>query len=86
MVVSRFLGLPLEYLGAVPQDKFLNQAVMQQKPVTLANPGAKSAQAFAEITARLMHLETEGKVRKRGMAAFFSHIVANKKVNVNGNV
>ncbi|MBR5421300.1 MAG: MinD/ParA family protein [Lachnospiraceae bacterium] len=86
VVVSRFLGLPLEYLGAVPQDKFLNQAVMQQKPVTLANPGAKSAQAFAEITARLMHLETEGKVRKRGMAAFFSHIVANKKVNVNGNV
>ncbi|MBR3306329.1 MAG: MinD/ParA family protein [Lachnospiraceae bacterium] len=78
-VVSRFLNLPLEYLGAVPQDKYLNQAVMQQKPVTLANPQAKSAVAYEQITARLMHLENEGKVKKRGMAAFFSHIVANKK-------
>ncbi|MCR5251180.1 MAG: MinD/ParA family protein [Lachnospiraceae bacterium] len=79
VVVGRFLGLPLEYLGAVPQDKHLSQAVMQQKPVTLANPGARSAQAFEVIAGRLMHLETEGKIKKRGMAAFFSHIVANKK-------
>lgn len=79
VVVGRFLGLPLEYLGAVPQDKHLNQAVMQQKPVSLANPDAKSALAFQSIAARLMHLETEGRVKKRGMAAFFSHIVANKK-------
>ena len=79
VVVGRFLGLPLEYLGAVPQDKHLNQAVMQQKPVSLANPDAKSALAFESIAARLMHLETEGRVKKRGMAAFFSHIVANKK-------
>ncbi len=79
MVVSRFLGLPLEYLGAVPQDKFLSQAVMQQTPVSLASPNARSAKAYEAIAVRLMHLENEGKVKKRGMAAFFSHIVANKK-------
>ncbi len=80
-VVSRFLGLPLEYLGAIPQDKHLSQAVMQQKPVSLEHPNAKSALAYEEIAARLMHLETEGKIKKRGMAAFFSHIVANKKIS-----
>ncbi len=79
MVVSRFLGLPLEYLGAVPQDKHLAQAVMQQTPVSLASPASKSAKAYEAIAARLMHMENEGKVKKRGMAAFFSHIVANKK-------
>ncbi len=79
MVVSRFLGLPLEYLGAVPQDKHLAQAVMQQTPVSLASPNSRSAKAYEAIAARLMHMENEGKVKKRGMAAFFSHIVANKK-------
>ena len=79
VVVSRFLGLPLEYLGAVPQDKHLTQAVMQQTPVSLASPNAKSAVAYERITEKLMHLENEGKIKKRGMAAFFSHIVANKK-------
>ena len=79
VVVSRFLGLPLEYLGEVPQDKHLAQAVMQQTPVSLASPNAKSAVAYERITEKLMHLENEGKIKKRGMAAFFSHIVANKK-------
>ncbi len=79
VVVSRFLGLPLEYLGAVPQDKHLSQAVMQQTPVSLASPSSRSAKAYEAIAARLMHMENEGKVKKRGMAAFFSHIVANKK-------
>ncbi|MBR3515687.1 MAG: MinD/ParA family protein [Lachnospiraceae bacterium] len=79
VVVNRFLGLPLEYLGAVPQDKHLAQAVMQQTPVSLASPNAKSALAYERITEKLMHLENEGKIKKRGMAAFFSHIVANKK-------
>ena len=79
VVVSRFLGLPLEYLGAVPQDKHLSQAVMQQTPVSLASPASRSAKAYEAIAARLMHMENEGKVKKRGMAAFFSHIVANKK-------
>ncbi len=78
-VVSRFLGLPLEYLGAIPQDKFLSQAVMQQKPVSLEHPNAKSALAYKDVARRLMNIEEEGKIKKRGMAAFFSHIVANKK-------
>ena len=78
-VVGRFLGLPLEYMGAVPQDKYLAQAVMAQKPVSLEHPNAKSALAYQEIAMKLMNMETEGKIKKRGMAAFFSHIVANKK-------
>ena len=43
VVVQRYLKLPLEYLGAVPEDERLSQAVMQQMPVSLANENAKSS-------------------------------------------
>lgn len=80
-VVSGYLFLPIEYLGAIPQDKMLSTAVMQQIPVSLAHPNAKSAKAFEDITDRLMNIEKSGKIKKRGMAAFFSHIIAGKKNN-----
>lgn len=76
-VVSRYLKLPFTYLGAVPQDNLLSKAVMQQMPVSLQNPTAKSSVAYENIAAKLMNRETV--VRKRGMAAFFSHIVSAKK-------
>lgn len=80
-VVSGYLFLPIEYLGAIPQDKMLSTAVMQQIPVSLAHPNAKSAKAFEDITDRLMNIEQSNKIKKRGMAAFFSHIIAGKKNN-----
>lgn len=76
-VVSRYLKLPFSYLGAIPQDNLLSRAVMQQMPVSLQSPTAKSSLAYEEIAAKLMNREMT--VRKRGMAAFFSHIVTGKK-------
>ena len=79
VVVQRYLKLPLEYLGAIPQDDKLSAAVMQQLPVSLANETAKSSKAYEVIASRLMNKEISGDVKKRGMAAFFSHIVAGKR-------
>ena len=79
VVVQRYLKLPLEYLGAVPQDDKLSQAVMQQLPVSLENETAKSSKAYEVMAARLMNKELSGDVKKRGMAAFFSHIVSGKR-------
>ncbi len=81
VVVQRYLKLPLVYLGAIPQDDKLSQAVMQQTPVSLANPTARSAKSYEAIAAALMNKEISGDVKKRGMAAFFSHIVTGKKLN-----
>ncbi len=78
-VVSRYLNLPLEFLGSIPQDKELSSAVMQQLPVSIKNPRAKSAIAYENIASVLMNGEANKKIQKRGMAAFFSHIVAGKK-------
>lgn len=77
-VVARYLKLPITYLGSVPQDSNLYKAVMQQMPVSLANPGSKSARAYQKMANTLMYGETEETMPKRGMAAFFSHIISTK--------
>ena len=79
VVVNRYLKLPISYLGAIPWDNQLSEAVMQQKPVSLSCPNAKSSLAFEQIAAKLMGEERPTK--KRGMAAFFSHIITGKKLN-----
>ncbi len=84
-VVARYLKLPLSYLGAVPEDPMLSKAVMQQMPVSLQTPTAKSAVAYEQIAATLMNREMSQSVKKRGMAAFFSHIVTGKKFTTNSN-
>jgi len=77
-VVMRYLKIPMTYLGSVPQDAQLMKAVMQQMPVSLQNPTAKSSAAYERIAARLLDREEAEKLPKRGMAAFFSHIVSGK--------
>ncbi len=78
-VVSRYLKVPISYLGSVPQDPKLAAAVMQQMPVSLADANAKSARAYEQIARTLMYGEQEATTKRRGMAAFFSHIIANKR-------
>lgn len=79
-VVSGYLKFPIVYLDAVPNDQQLSKAVMQQMPVSLQSPQAKSALAYERIAGKLMEKESDQKAQKRGMAAFFSHIVNGKKV------
>lgn len=72
-VVNKYLKMPFDYLGAVPQDGQLSKAVMQQVPVSMQSPSAKSSLAYEKMAAKLMNREEIG--RKRGMAAFFSNII-----------
>lgn len=77
-VVNRYLKVPIVYLGMIPQDAQLEKAVMQQTPVSLDNPKAKSAVAYETIAAKLMNKELNRNLTKRGMAAFFSHIISKR--------
>ena len=84
-VVARYLKLPVNYIGAIPEDSLLSRAVMQQMPVSIQSPNAKSALAYETIAKNLMNNENVQTVKKRGMAAFFSHIVVGKKAKENNN-
>ena len=77
-VVDRYLKVPISYLGMVPQDIQLARAVMQQIPVSLDNPKARSAVAYEVIAAKLMNKELNKNVTRRGMAAFFSHMISKR--------
>ena len=77
-VVDRYLKVPISYLGMIPQDIQLARAVMQQTPVSLDNPKARSAVAYEVIAAKLMNKELNKNVTRRGMAAFFSHMISKR--------
>ena len=51
---------------------------MQQMPVSIQNPDSKSAQAYEMLAAKLMNKELNKTLTKRGMAAFFSHIISKR--------
>lgn len=75
-VVNKFLGMEMEYLGAIPYDECLPRAVMQQQPVSLAYPDAPSARAMLELA---MVLEDEKKEIEpmdtaHGLAVLFTKI------------
>lgn len=74
-VVLRYLKIPMTYMGCVPQDAQVMKAVMQQTPVSLQNPEAKATLAYQKIASKLMGVEETERQPKRGMAAFFSHIM-----------
>lgn len=77
-VVARYLKVPMTYLGCVPQDAQLSRAVMQQMPISLQNPNAKSSIAYERMAEKLLGKEETERQPKRGMAAFFSHIITGK--------
>ena len=76
------LKLPMIYLGYIPQDELLVKAIMQQSPISITNPNARSAKAFEHIAAELTGPSSSiREVKPRGMAAFFSHIVKGRKLD-----
>lgn len=77
-VVGRYLKMPISYLGMIPRDNQLANSVMQQMPVSLDKPRARSTVAFEVIAAKLMNKELNNNLTKRGMAAFFSHIISKR--------
>lgn len=72
-VVARYLKIPISYLGSVPQDTELRNAVMQQLPVSIKNPKAKSALAYENIANILMNKESKQQF-KRGVWLRSFHI------------
>lgn len=79
MVVNRYLKLSIEFLGSVPQDDQLSRAVMQQNPVSIKNPSAKSSKAFERIAFRLNDRQEEQDVKRVGMSGFFASLMAGRK-------
>ncbi len=78
LVVSKFLNLKLEYLGAVPQDTSVSKAVMKQKPALALYPNSqfsKSVSSFADI---LCENGAEQVENKKGIAQLFTNLLRSR--------
>lgn len=53
-VTEKFLNIQITYLGTIPYDPQLKQAVQKQVPVTLYQPSAASALAFKNIAGQVV--------------------------------
>ena len=72
-VVSQFLNWNINYLGLVPQDTNIEKAVRQQQVVSIHDPQAPSAQAFAKIAESLV----SGENRYYEIKGGFSRMIYN---------
>lgn len=74
-VTGRYLKLPLTFVGVIPEDHELVKSVMQQTPISIRNPNAKSSLAYLDLANVLENNANEPIWHKRGMAGFFANMV-----------
>lgn len=74
-VVNEFLGVKLEYLGAIPQDNYFSKAILTQSPVTIGYPNAPSSQAIFDLAVQINNKASVTPQEKKGISDFFSRLV-----------
>ena len=73
LVVDKFLNLKMEFIGAIPDDPNCGKAIMQQQPITLAEPRSASVKAIKAIAEKLAQ---KGEVADRkGIAQLFGRFM-----------
>jgi len=78
LVVSKFLNLKLEYLGALPQDASVSKAVMKQKPAIALYPNSQFSRTLSSLAEILCHNETENSQSKKGIAQLFTNLLRSR--------
>ena len=77
-VVSQFLNWNINYLGLIPQDTNIEKAVRQQQVVSIYDPQAPSAQAFAKIAESLVSGENRYYEIKGGFSRMIYNFLSRK--------
>ncbi len=52
-VANRYLDVAIDYLGSIPTDRQMNEAIRKQRPIVELQPASKIAKAFAGLAARI---------------------------------
>lgn len=79
-VSRKFLQMDMEYMGAIPEDAKLQQAVRRQQPVSIVSPDAPSARAMMDLAAVLVNgvSEEHGK-RSRGISGLLARMFSGSR-------
>ena len=78
LVVSKFLDLKLEYMGALPQDSTVTRAVMKQKPALMLYPNSQFSSTVSSF-AKILCENEESKLHNRnGIAQLFTNLLRSR--------
>ena len=78
LVVSKFLSLKLEYLGALPQDSSVSKAVMRQKPAIALYPNSQFSRTLSNFADILCENDTINIQSKKGIAQLFTNLLRSR--------
>lgn len=74
MVVSKFLDIKVQYIGAVPYDHNMQRAIMKQTPISILDPYSNTAKAVKKI-ACLIDANMEQQEEHYGIVKMFSKVI-----------
>lgn len=77
-VVAQFLNGNLNFLGMIPQDQELENAIRSQKIVSLEREKASSTQAFGILTDNFLNDKNEQIVIHKGITQLFINFLSRK--------
>jgi flagellar biosynthesis protein FlhG len=60
-VSQQYLGRSLSFLGCIPRDQHVSQAVMQSQPFMLAYPNAPATKYMQVLAGRILHQDLESR-------------------------
>jgi flagellar biosynthesis protein FlhG len=73
-LAQRFLGMHLDYLGSVPKDPKVWQAVREQNPFVLGHPGCPASLAVNALAERLSATHEASAERRSSLGGFFGRL------------
>lgn len=53
MVANRYLDISINYLGSIPEDRLMIEAIRKQRVISELHPGSKITQAFHHLAGRI---------------------------------
>lgn len=74
-VSQQYLGRKMSYLGMIPRDPHVSQAVMQSVPYCLRFPGAPASKAIVDIADRLISQRAASKGGSKGFLRRFAETI-----------
>ncbi len=67
MVANRYLDISIDFLGSIPEDKIMVEAIKKQKVISELHPHSKVANAFSQLADRICseqnHSEPKGNLQ-----------------------
>jgi flagellar biosynthesis protein FlhG len=78
LVVSKFLDLKLEYLGAIPQDSMVSKAVKKQKPALMLYPDSQFSSTVSSFAEILCEKEKSKLHNRKGIAELFTNLLRSR--------